>query len=242
MKHLQNHTDKTFVNWTEDELIFTFGLKRLNKCPLLEKWLKAESTFSDFEQTYLEKFRTHAEQNITAWNEAELRAKLIDPITMLVNFDDNKYLVTAFSERNMQAVLEKTVLKGKVDWMVATGKNNPREPFFFIHEYKKESGGSEEPLAQLLAAMLAAQTLHKIPPTPNLLIPKPVHYYKGIPVYGCYIIGRSWFFVTLHNKEYCVSNAFNATEKEDLYKIVNLLKVQKTQILEMLKKNVGKLF
>ncbi|MGB0932367.1 MAG: hypothetical protein ACPGVB_16415, partial [Chitinophagales bacterium] len=170
MSQLQNQTDKTFANWSEDDLIFTFGLKRLEKCELLEKWLEGDSSFSAFEETYLERFRSHAEQNITAWNEAELRAKLIDPITMLVNFDDNKYLVTAFSERNMYAVLEKTVLRGKVDWVVATGKNNPREPFFFIHEYKKESGGSEDPLAQLLAAMLAAQQLHKNPPIPNLLI------------------------------------------------------------------------
>ncbi len=241
MNKQNNNSDKTFANWTEDDLIFTFGLKRLTKCSLLEKWMEAENTFSDFEEAYLEKFRTHAEQNITAWNEAELRAKLIDPITMLVNFDDNKYLLTAFSERNMYAVLENTVLKGKVDWVVATGKNNPREPFFFIHEYKKESGGSEEPLAQLLAAMLAAQQLHQTPPLPNLLIPKPIHYYKDIPIYGCYIIGRSWFFVTLEDNQYCVSNAFNATEKKDLYKIVNLLKEQKNQILNMLEKYIGKL-
>lgn len=235
----QKKDEKTFANWTEDELIFTFGLKRLNRCSLLEKWMEAKYSLTDFEQTYLEMFRTHAEQNITAWNEAELRAKLIDPMTMLVNFDSKKYLVAAFSERNLQTQLQKTTLKGKVDWMVATGKNAPRNPFFFIHEYKKESGGSEDPLAQLLAAMLAAQTLHQTPPIPNLLIPKPIHYYKDIPLYGCYIIGRNWFFVTLHKREYCVSNAFNATEQEDMQRIICLLKAQKEAILGMLEKYVG---
>ncbi|MGB0931052.1 MAG: hypothetical protein ACPGVB_09770 [Chitinophagales bacterium] len=235
-------SDKTFSNWTEDDLILTFGLRPQKSCEHLEKWLCITHEFTDFEQAYIEKFLLKIQGFINTWNEAELRAKFIDPLTAMVDYDSLPYFLNAFSERPLQTTLANVTLKGKIDWMVATGRNHPQNPFFFIHEYKKESGGSEDPLAQLLAAMLAAQTLHQIPPTPNLLVPKPTHFYKNMPVYGCYIIGRNWFFVTLYNKEYCVSNSFNATEQEDLYKIIYALKTQKLWILEMVKKHLGKLF
>ena len=165
-----------------------------------------------------------------------MRAKLIDPVTELVNYESNDFFITAFSERNLEVVHNKIVLKGKVDWMVATGKTHPAQPFFFIHEYKKERGTSDDPLAQLLAAMIAAQALHQIPPKPNLFKAKPVHFYKDMPIYGCYIIGRNWFFVTLEKNTFCVSEAYDATKTKRLKQIVNALKTQKVWILEKLEK------
>ncbi len=200
----------------------------------MNKWLSVEHILTEFESNILKRLQEKAVKNIRFWNEAELRAKLIDPVTELVNYESSDFFITAFSERNLEAIYHKVVLKGKVDWMVATGKSQPSQPFFFIHEYKKEKGTSDDPLAQLLAAMIAAQALHQIPPKPNLFNAEPVHFYKGMPVYGCYIIGRNWFFVVLEGRTFCVSKAYDATDTKRLKQIVDALKTQKVWILEQL--------
>lgn len=237
--NIKNAKEKTFANWIEDELRLTFGLRPKYDCKQLEKWLSVEHDFTEFEHLYIKMFLRKIKTFIYTWNEAELRANFIDPITALIQYDSSKYFIKAFSERSITATLNKTELKGKVDWMIATGQSTPQHPFFFIHEYKKELGDSNDPLAQLLAAMLAAHTLHQIPPVPNLLVPEPVHYYKNLPIYGCYIIGRNWFFVTLEDNRYCVSKAYDATEEDELYQIMNALKTQKVWIYQTLEQNVG---
>ena len=46
-------------------------------------------------------------------------------------------------------------------------------------------------------------------------------------LYGCYLTGRSWFFLVLKGREYTLSNTYNATE-EDVYQIVAILRKIKT--------------
>lgn len=234
---LQELVGKTFKQWTEDDLYRHFGLKfKKEKCTTLENWLSQKASISDFEKKQLKRLRQKAFDNIVGWNEAELRAKLIDPITELVDFDMNEHFFSSFSEREMEIIIQQDIkLNGKVDWMVATGSRRPDLPFFFIHEYKKEEGTSNDPRGQLLITMLVAHFLHQQPPKPTLLNPSPSHYYKDMPIYGAYVLGRFWFFSTLHNMEYCFSNAFNATEEGDLYRIVEILKTQKEMIIKKVK-------
>jgi hypothetical protein len=52
----------------------------------------------------------------------------------------------------------------------------------------------------------------------------------NIPIYGLYNIGQFWFFIVLQNKEYTVSKAFDATDKDDLKQIINLLQYVKAHI------------
>lgn len=231
-----NPKDKSFKNWTIEEITWNFGVRQVFQCKILEKWLAVDHSFTDFEMSILEKLQKKAAKNIHFWNEAELRAKLIDPLTELVDYETDDFYLAAFSERNLEATYHKITLKGKVDWMVATGKSRPTQPFFFIHEYKKEKGTSDDPLAQLLAAMLAAKSLHQIPPAPNLFTPNPVHFYKDMPIYGCYIIGRNWFFVTLEDSHFCVSKAYDSTDIVKLKSITNALKTQKKWIFQQLEK------
>lgn len=54
--------------------------------------------------------------------------------------------------------------------------------------------------------MIAAQTINEI----------------KIPLYGCYVIGRNWFFVIVNDREYSVSLAYDAT-KPELYSIYALV-------------------
>jgi hypothetical protein len=44
-----------------------------------------------------------------------------------------------------------------------------------------------------------------------------------LPIYGCYVSGRNWFFVLLQGNVYGVSNAFNASD-DDIYQIFAILK------------------
>ncbi len=95
---------------------------------------------------------------------------------------------------------------------MASGTQFPKEPVFFLHEYKKQLDTSNDPLGQLLAEMVAAQTLNSRP-----------H-----PIYGAYVIGRHWYFVILEGKSYAESLAYDAT-KEDILQIVSILR--HTQLL-----------
>jgi hypothetical protein len=42
-----------------------------------------------------------------------------------------------------------------------------------------------------------------------------------LPLYGCYVVGRNWFFLVLNGKEYDVSLAYDATQ-DDLFDILGL--------------------
>lgn len=49
------------------------------------------------------------------------------------------------------------------------------------------------------------------------------------PMYGCYIVGRNWFFVVLEGREYAVSDAFVATQ-EDIFQIAGILQAVKRYV------------
>jgi D-serine dehydratase len=53
------------------------------------------------------------------------------------------------------------------------------------------------------------------------------------PIYGCYIVGRLWYFMILRNNEYIVSKSFTADD-EDIYDIVKILKKLKNILFERL--------
>jgi len=108
-------------------------------------------------------------------------------------------------------------LSGVVDFFVATGKRYPKHPYFFIHEFKKEHESSGDPLGLLLIAMVAAQKLNN-----NLK-----------PIYGCYVMGRLWFFVVLEGLDYSTSLAYDAT-KNDIKEIFSFLKKTKGMISKII--------
>lgn len=132
----------------------------------------------------------------------------------MIRFDSEEY--SAFLDRKLPAEINGERITGIVDFMVATGKVEPQEPFFFLHEYKKERGSENEPLGQLLIAMYAAQNLNS----------------KKHPMYGCYVVGRNCFFVVLEGLEYAVSDAFVSTQ-DDVFQIVSILKQAQAYIDEI---------
>lgn len=123
----------------------------------------------------------------------------------------------SFAERKISADLVKndgeTInVSGNVDFLVANGEVYPEQPFFCIHEYKKEKGSANDsdPLGQVLIAMHAVQELNE----------------QQFPIYGAYVVGRHWYFVVLEKQEYAVSRSFDASEEGifEIYKVLKKLK------------------
>lgn len=168
------------------------------------------------------------------WNEQELQTKFISPITELVNYDNYDLEIAAFAERSLSVKYKNVTIKGTVDWMVASGIHAPRQPFFFIHEYKKELG-SGDPVGQLLATLCVAKILNETPEEPTIFNPNPKPF-KNIPSYGAYVMGRFWFFLRIKDNQYFISKAFDAEDTNQLYAIVRILKAQKAMIENLVKK------
>jgi hypothetical protein len=103
-----------------------------------------------------------------------------------------------------------------VDFLVATGKSKPIQPFFFLHEYKRLRGRENDPLAQLLVEMLAAQELNE----------------HTSPLYGCHVIGRNWFFVVIEGRNYAESNQYSVSD-DGIYKVFSMLQEAKAIITKL---------
>jgi hypothetical protein len=158
--------------------------------------------------------------NAEYWNEEELKIKFIGPLLDLVKFDDEKFRI--FYDRPLTAQVDGITLSGTVDMMVATGFQIPTTPFFCIHEYKQENKRDGDPKGQLLIEMIAAQAINNAESK-----------YINKPIYGCYVLGRNWFFMVLQDKKYSVSSGFDASQ-EDIFQVFRILRNIKQKILQML--------
>ena len=211
---------KPFSKWTIAEAEGRFGLILQKQCRLLKEWLTVQDTLSEEDEKKLNALCESLQDYAYDWNEAELKLKFIGPLLLTVNFDQEKY--HSFMEREISVAIENEILSGITDFLVARGRRVPIHPYFFIHEYKKERDSSNDPLGQLMTAMVAAQKLNN----------------DNNPLYGAYIMGRLWFFVVLYGVEYCVSLGHNAAKPEELKEIFGILRNTK-KIIEQLISDEG---
>ncbi len=205
---------KPFNQWLYEEVENTFGISSVLNHPTLTTWLTEATT--DYTPTLREKqviewLQEDLFQNIHRWQEEELKFYFIGPLVKLVGFDAGNY--NSFLDRKLSATINDMELSGKTDFMVAKGKQIPQQPYFFIHEYKKEKGSSNDPLGQLLVEMVVAQHLNK----------------REHPIYGAYVLGRFWHFVILDGQQYSVSDAYMVTQKA-IYEVLAILKQVKKYI------------
>lgn len=205
---------KSFSQWTIDEVEKEFHLQLQRKSEVLDAWLQSPANALATPTTTLEALRNHLIDHVYSWNETELKIKFIGPLLSLVNFDEEKY--QSFFERTIVAPYQNDTLSGDVDFLVATGLRVPEQPYFFLHEHKKEADSSGDPLGQLMIAMVAAQLLNQ----------------QAHPIYGAYVMGRLWIFVVLYDNAYAVSLAYDAT-KEAIYDIFRILTKTKAIITEL---------
>lgn len=228
-----------FSNFTHQKADAAFGLKEQEEDSLYQNWQKKAKDYDidDFEQKVLGIAHKKLMKSRGGWNEWELQIKFIAKVVELVDFDVDEHYFSSFAERGLEQKVNGAMIKGKVDWMVARGRSEPTQPFFFIHEYKKVAGYSGDPAGQLLSTMYVAQLLNSVKPKPTLFNPKPVSY-ADLTIYGSYIIGQYWRFVVLKDKDYYISESYDSAKLEELYEIVGLLKAQKDMIIDCVKDKV----
>ena len=210
---------RQFKDWEFSQIHKEFGYKRhYEGFALLETWLKADDPINEAEKIALMALAKKLFYNAESWNEDELKFLFISPLVQLVNFSYLEYKI--FTQRKFSAVLGDWQVSGIVDFVIAKGEQHPEQPFFFLHEYKQERKRDNDPLGQLLIEMLVAQQQNE----------------NETPLYGCYVVGRLYFFVVLDGQEYSVSSAYDAS-KDDIMTIFRMFRFVKRHIETQLKYN-----
>ncbi|TAE69593.1 MAG: hypothetical protein EAZ85_12900 [Bacteroidetes bacterium] len=210
---------KSFEKWETEEVERTFGIKFKREKESMKSWIAFQTTLSERENETIEELKLLLIDYVDFWNEQDLKVFFIIPIINIIRFSQfEKYrtFMEATFEANLKDVQNNDcALRGRVEMVVATGKQKPQTPFFFLNEYKAQAKSITDPKGQLLIAMLAAQSKN------NGL---------NLPIYGMYNIGQIFFFVILEGNEYTTSKAFDATDQQDLERIVYMLKFVKNHI------------
>jgi len=195
---------KSFETWTYEEVQDTFGIKRIFNSDILTSWLQAVCEIPDNKKYEIENLRKTLLLYIDSWNEDEIKFHFIGPFITQVNFLTDKY--KSFTQRTLHLKTDKVETGGRIDMMVCTGIQKPKQPFFFFNEYKPSKRGTNDPLGQLLIEMITAQHINQ----------------NNFPIYGAYTEGRAWYFVVLDGKEYAVSNIYDACT-DSIYQIYAIL-------------------
>jgi hypothetical protein len=191
-----------------------FDLEQVDMLAALESWINTDAEISDFEHESLIRFRQVLAFNIHDWNEYELDSHFIGPIFTLINFSSKKF--NHYSQRFIKGIVGNFELSGKPDGIISSGRREPENPFFAFQEYKRELDPDGDPAGQALAAMLVGQSFNDDP---------------NIPIYGCYINGRDWYFMTLVGNQYAISQDFSAVT-DDVFEIFKTLKALKEIVKE----------
>ena len=186
------------------------GIKQIFGYKLLAELENVEQAdFPNHLKSQFQELIDFAIPQIAYWTEQELALKYISPIINSVKYFGENY--NTFADRTFGYDFGNLKLSGAMDYLVSGGQKEPTVPYFCLHEYKKEQNFEGDPLGQLLAEMLVAQALNRDAKT-------------GFEtIYGCYIVGRNWFWVILKDKEYAVSRAYDSTRIGDLSEIYLIL-------------------
>lgn len=200
-----------FTEWTLAKLDKQFGLTQIRETHLLDAWLNEPCNLDELEIANLKRLKQLLLYNVDNWNEQELSLHFIGPMLTLVDFTNEDF--NLFAQRFISGKVADVELFGYPDGLIASGWREPEVPYFCFQEYKKEKDPDGDPAGQCLAAMLVAQTLNQ----------------DDLPVYGCYVLGRNWFFMLLQGWDYAISNAYCAT-KDDIFDILKVLKILKQLI------------
>jgi hypothetical protein len=196
------------LDYDLDQLADAFDIQRVKTCDSLKNWVAAEYELSATETEIIDDLHENTVESGDYWNEEELKIEFVG-IVFLAAKIKVKDKISADIDGYRLAVI--------ADCLVATPKkfSTPQNPYFFLQEFKKGKGEKNDPEAQMLTAMLIAQNKNQ----------------DNKPIYGGYLIGRSWVFTTLTGKDYCTSRIFDASQKKDLLHIVSILRHLKDIIL-----------
>lgn len=204
-----------FKDCTLAQLDKLFGLDQIEDSSDIQSWLEGKAEITEIESQILTLHRQTLKSQGHDWNETELQQQFIGPVFALANFATKKF--SLFAERAFSGTIDGIEMTGRPDGMIARGFREPEKPFFCLQEYKREIDPYGDPAGQVLAAMLVAQEIND-------------HKH---PIYGCYIHGPHWYFLTLNDKNYCISSSYNAS-RPDIFDIFRILKVLKQIIMNLI--------
>jgi hypothetical protein len=210
-KKINPNTATTAKSWKEGELIKTFRLNRVTsvQTALIQEWLNtATPVFDVVEQSIFDKVLLRALNHIEGWNEEELKMKFISPILDLGQMIDDPQVIGYF-DKTISTTVENIKLIVKSDFMLAKGVLDIFDtPYFHFQEYKPNKNPTGDSMGQLIEAFLIAQEKNQ----------------NGKPLYGVEIMGINWRFVVMEGKTYCISKPFICTDRDDLLKIIAILR------------------
>lgn len=205
---MKKEQKKLYMNdMTRQKLYDLFGVEEVSHIQALEDWISTSVQLTETEISMAMFYQAVLLKNIKDWNEQELSLGFIGPIINLIDFKV-RYKLGFFAQRALSSMVGDYEMIGKPDGMIASGGSEPRMPYFSFHEYKKDMDSSGDPAGQNLAAMLVGQMLNK----------------QEDIIYGCYVVGRNWYFMVLKDKEFAISKDYSATHDDDMLKIVQILK------------------
>lgn len=184
--------------------------------PVITNWLQASYALTPEEVKILHDLHAKAQVEGDYWNEEELKINLIGFLFYLAQIEEPKR-IKVFYERKMSAKVNGYSLSVISDCMVATPLfNAPGQPYFFLQEYKKSRGDKVDPEAQVLTAMLIAQTQNG----------------DGKPVYGSYVLGTNLYFTVLQGQQYYHSRKYDLLRLDDLQQFVFSMRKLREIIME----------
>ena len=207
-----------FYQLRSEKVMVAFNISEVKTCEqlnvLLSNTVEKLSLFeNDNLDAALERYRLYGR----GWNEEELKMHFISTILNVSNMNIPMVCKT-FYERPLTGIINGYELNVVTDCMLASynAAGQPVSPYFFLQEYKQaQRFGRTDPEGQMLAAMLLAQQSNA----------------DNKYLYGCYVIEKNWYFTTFKDLDYCVSQQFDSSKKEDLLKIVFILRKLKDLIL-----------
>ncbi len=203
------------MKYDANQIIGVHQLKRGLECEILDVLLNSTGTIEAEFSNYLEFHRQALRIRGEYWNEEELKMNFLAHVFYVSQLrEENK--IDIFYERTLSWEYDGHIERVKCDCLLAKpfGIYAPALPYFFLQEFKKQKQ-NEDAEGQMLLAMLMAQEINA----------------NRKPIYGCYLQGKNWVFTTLHDKNYCVSRQFDATQTTDLHQIIFILRKLKQVIL-----------
>lgn len=218
---MEQEITKLYMNeMTQQKMYKIFGLRQVFQMDTLDNWLSDLPELSEQEKNVALFYQDRLLHNINSWNEHELSMGFIGPILNIVDFQI-LYKLNLFAQRTISEQIGEYELIGKPDGMLASGYYEPETPYFAFQEYKKDVNNSGDPIGQNLAAMLVGQVKNG----------------GNKPIYGCYVVGRLWYFMVLNGKEFAISKSFSADD-EDIFEIVKILKALRDILFEKINRSV----
>lgn len=204
-----------FREWNLDRIEECFGLEQVKELPLLTEMLNFPYEILPTQRELLRDLQEVFSLGGDDWNETELENKIISPTIVLSKIDNR--LFSYFLERELSATINEYELSGKVDGMIATGFRSPKKPYFCLNEYKKGTDPNGDPKGQALIAMLVAQQLNG----------------NEKPIFGCFVIGRDWYFMLLEGTKYAISTDYSYANDSifDIFRILKGLRFQIDKII-----------